>query len=50
MSAAPVMEDLMYLENIATSVLVSEKQMSKVHKLMQEAVRFAVIIKPCVWI
>lgn len=34
---APVAEEVMYLENIGTSVRVSDKQMPGLHNLMQEA-------------
>jgi len=40
----------MYLENIATSVLVGEKQMSKVHKLMQEAAEIIGVEAPDVYV
>jgi hypothetical protein len=32
-------EEALYLENIGTSLLVSERQMGGLHKLMLEAVR-----------
>ena len=36
---APMAEEALYLENIGTSLLVSERQMGGLHKLMIEAVR-----------
>lgn len=38
-SAVPVIEDAVYIENIANSILVGPRQMPSLHKLLVEACR-----------
>lgn len=47
---APTLEDAMYLENIASSVLVSEKQYAKLHGLVQEAAQILGVDAPDVYV
>lgn len=47
---APTVEDAMYLDNIATSVLVSEQQCGKLHSLMQEAAQILGVDAPDLYV
>lgn len=47
---APAVEDAMYLDNIATSVLVSEQQCGKLHSLMQEAAQILGVDAPDLYV